>query len=233
MWLSTPHDDTKLFPHILKYSLFVSGSNPFLWRALYYIFVSLHVFSTINCFLLLPGNASSHWGPLSGTIQQTTHTIQLAHQSAYRCPLRAGEDGLTRTELNWTLENQPIKAKLSKIALYWHSWFNLNSYILANEIAWLQIIGKWHTDVSGYTRGILQVSKTLVSIPLLSCSAVQCYFSRSTERKILSHAQEWKLNRFFSSAFYSEAEMKGITRKEEVCTFSLVRSKQFHWLNQF
>ena len=98
-----------------------------------------------------------------------------------------------------SLENQPITANLSKIALYWHSWFNLNSYILANEIAWLQIIGKWHTDLSGYTRGLLQVCKTLVSIPLLSCSAVQCYFSRSTERKFLSHAQEWKLNRVFSS----------------------------------
>ena len=98
-----------------------------------------------------------------------------------------------------SLENQPITANLSKIALYWHSWFNLNSYILANEIAWLQIIGKWHTDLSGYTRGLLRLGKTLVSIPLLSCSAVQWYFSRSTERKILSHAQEWKLNRFFSS----------------------------------
>ena len=100
-----------------------------------------------------------------------------------------------------SLENQPITANLSKIALYWHSWFNLNSYILANEIAWLQIIGKWHTDLSGYTRGLLQACKTLVSIPLLSCSAVQCYFSRSTERIISSHAQEWKLNRFFSSDF--------------------------------
>ena len=98
-----------------------------------------------------------------------------------------------------SMENQPITANLSKIALYWHSQSNLNSYILANEIAWLQIIRKWHTDLSGYTRGILQARKTLVSIPLLSCSAVQWYFSRSTERKILSHTKEWKLNRFFSS----------------------------------
>ena len=107
MWLSTPHDDTELFPHIFKYSLFVSGSNPFLWRALYYIFVSLHVFSIINCFLLLPGNASSHRWPLSGTNQQTTHTIQLAHQSAYSWPLLTGEDGLTRTELNMRLRLLP------------------------------------------------------------------------------------------------------------------------------
>ena len=66
------------------------------------LFVSVHAFRSLIIFLLLPGNASSHWWPFSGTNQPTTHTIQLAHQSAYRCPLCAGEDGLTRTELNWT-----------------------------------------------------------------------------------------------------------------------------------
>ena len=36
-----------------------------------------------------------------------------------------------------SVHNQPITAKLSKIPLYWHSWLNWNSYILANEIACL------------------------------------------------------------------------------------------------
>ena len=49
---------------------------------------------------------------------------------------------------------------------------------------------------------VMVVNKKVVSIPLLSCSSVQCYFSRSTEWKIISHAQEWKLNRFFSSDRY-------------------------------
>ena len=49
---------------------------------------------------------------------------------------------------------------------------------------------------------VMVVNKIVVSIPLLSCSSVQCYFSRSTEWKTLSHAQEWKLNRFFSSDRY-------------------------------
>ena len=40
------------------------------------------------------------WWPISDTNQQTTHAIQLAHQSSYRCPLRAGEERSTRTELN-------------------------------------------------------------------------------------------------------------------------------------
>ena len=71
-----------------------------------YLFLFMF-FRSLIVFLLLPGNASSHWWPLSGTNQQTTHTIQLPHQSAYRCPLRTGEDGLTRTELNMRLRLLP------------------------------------------------------------------------------------------------------------------------------
>ena len=96
-----------------------------------------------------------------------------------------------------SLENQPITANLSKIPLYWHPWFKLK----AIEITWLQIIGKWHADLSRYTRGTLRVCKTLVWIPLFSCSAIQRYFSRSTERKIFSHAQEWKLNRLLALVY--------------------------------
>ena len=63
------------------------------------------------------------------------------------------------------------------------------------------------------------MSKTLVSIPLLSCSAVQCCFSRSYERKILSHAQEWKLNRFFSSGIVHLAKTWYLKREKILCVF--------------
>ena len=35
-----------------------------------------------------------------------------------------------------SLHNHPITAKLSKIPLYWHSWFGWSSYILAIVLVW-------------------------------------------------------------------------------------------------
>ena len=98
-----------------------------------------------------------------------------------------------------SMHNQPIAAKLSKMPLYWHSWFDWKSYILANEIAWLQMIVKWNVDLSGETRGSNESQYNIELIPMLSFFAVQWYFYWSTERKCLNHAQEWKLIRFFSS----------------------------------
>ena len=51
VWLSTPHVDTKLFPHIFKRSLFVSGINPFLYGGLctYTFFSSFFLSLIVLC----------------------------------------------------------------------------------------------------------------------------------------------------------------------------------------
>ena len=75
-----------------------------------------------------------------------------------------------------SLDNQPITAKFSKIPLYWHSSFGWNSHMLANEIAWLQIIGKGNANLSEQSWGGNMSQLKLELIPFLSFSAVQWYF---------------------------------------------------------
>ena len=95
-----------------------------------------------------------------------------------------------------SLDNQPITAKFSKIPLYWHSSFGWNSHILANEIAWLQIIGKGNAHLSEQSWGGNMSQLKLELIPFLSFSAGQRYFYWTIERR-----NAWTtLIRFLSSA---------------------------------
>ena len=71
-----------------------------------------------------------------------------------------------------------------------NSSFGWNSHILANKIAWLQIIGKGNANLSKQSWGGNMSQLKLESIPFLSFSAVQRYFYWSIERKCLNHAHK-------------------------------------------
>ena len=90
-----------------------------------------------------------------------------------------------------TLDDQPITAKLSKIPLYWPSWFNRNSFTRANEMAWLQIIGKLHATSQSWWASRLFL--TLSSFPTEWTeiqSNIGCCGSYPCLCKLFSHQTE-------------------------------------------
>ena len=90
-----------------KYSIFVSGSNAFSWRALYiHICFSSSFFNHLFfcCYRVML--AQTH----DLSLAQISRLLTLSnwHTDPHiRCALRADEDGLTRTELNYVTRVNP------------------------------------------------------------------------------------------------------------------------------